>query len=330
MNELVKLGVGLYKGVATEKFSKYDANEAIRNGFIKILGTDKPDHKTFRRHKVAIFEIIEEVLEQTITNGMVATDFFNQFVEYKDLNLGDTNEFFVEDNTMLTVARVSGNHWDIRRQKLNEGDSFSVPVEAYAVGVYGDFLRFLAGRLDWVALMGKIERAFVHDLNSRIHAAFMGSVSYLPTEFKQTGTYDEEKLLTIAEHVQAANQGSNLIIAGTRTALSKILKDSSLMSDGMKDELNKSGYISDWNGYSVMAIPQSHKPNTFEFEIENNKLLVLPSNAKPVKVVREGTPIIRENSDGTVNKDMSMEHDVISFYGVGVIFNTLYGMYDLS
>lgn len=330
MDELVKLGVGLYKGITTEKFSKHDANEAIRNGFVKILGTDKPDYRAFRRHKAEIFEIIEDVLEQTITNGMVATDFFNQFVEYKDLNFGDANEFYVEDNTMLTVARHAGNHWDIRRQKLNEGDTFSIPVESYVVGIYGDFLRFLSGRLDWVALVNKIEKAFIHDLNSRIHAAFMGSINYLPTEFKQTGTYDEDKLLTIAEHVQAANQGSNIIIAGTRTALSKALKDSSLMSDAMKDDLNKNGYIADWNGYSAMAIPQSHKPNTFDFEIENDKLLILPADVKPVKVVREGVPIIRENSDGTVNKDMSVEYDVIARYGVAVVFNVLYGMYQLS
>lgn len=327
MNELVKLGVDLYKN-RVQQFSKAEGNDVMRKAFIEILGTDKPDYRQFRKHKNEVFEIIEEVLEQTITDGM-ATPFFEQFVEYRDLNLGDTNEFYVEDRTMLSVARHSGNHWNIRRHKLNIGDTFTVQTEPMVAAVYTDFKRFLAGRIDWDQFVGKVAQAFAQEINDRIHAEFMSTIDYLPAGFKETGTFAEATLLNIAEHVQAANQGANLIIAGTKTALSK-LSNVQLLSEGMKDELNRNGVLGYWNGYALLPIPQSHKPNTFDFAIENDRLIVLPANAKPIKVVKEGMPLVKEVSDGLENQDMSMEYKFISQYGVATVFNLLYGMYQYS
>ncbi|MEW5569604.1 hypothetical protein [Rossellomorea marisflavi] len=327
MNELVKLGVDLYKK-QVQDYSQAQGNDVMRKAFIEILGTDKPDYRQFRKHKVEVFEIIEEVLAQTITDGM-ATPFFDQFVEYRDLDLGDSNEFYVEDRTMLTVARHSGNHWNIRRQKLNIGDTFTVQTEAMSAAVYADFKRFLAGRIDWDQFVAKVGQAFVQELNDRIHVEFMNTINYLPAEFKETGSFSEESLRTIVEHVQAANQGSPVVIAGTKSALAKLSKVETL-SDGMKDQLNRSGLLQAWEGNALLPIPQSHKPNTFEFAIDNDRLLVLPANAKPIKVVKEGMPLVKEVSDGLANQDMSMEYKFIAQYGVATVFNLLFGQYKFS
>ncbi len=327
MNELVKLGIDLYRN-QVQQYSKSEGDNVMRKAFIDILGTDKPDYRTFRKHKTEVFEIMEEVLEVTITDGMV-TPFFEQFVEYRDLDLGDSAEFYVEDRTMLTVARHAGNHWDIRRQKLNIGDTFTVKTEPMAAAVYADFKRFLAGRVDFAKLIEKVGQAYTQELNDRIHAEFMSTIEYLPTEFKETGTYNEANLIELAEHVQAANQGSDIIIAGSRAALSK-LQNKETLSDGMRDQLNRNGVLEYWNGYKLLTIPQSHKPNTFEFSIENNRLIILPANAKPIKVVKEGMPLVKEVSDGLENKDMSMEYKFIAQYGVATVFNLLYGQYQFS
>jgi hypothetical protein len=327
--DLVKLGVDLYKN-RVANFSKEESNEVLRKAFVEIMGTDKPDHKQFRRHKVEIFEIIEEVLDQSITDGMANNAFFDQFVEYRDLNLGDSNEFYVEDRSMLTVARHAGNHWDIRRQKLNIGDSFPVQTEPVAIAIYTDFKRFLAGRIDWNQFITKVGQAFSHDINSRIYTEFMATMSYLPAQFKATGSYDEATLIGIAEHVQAANQGSQVIIAGTRAALSKLNGVNALFSEKMKDELNQNGVLENWNGYTLLQIPQNHKPNTFDFQIDADRLMILPANVKPIKVVREGSAMIKEVSDGTTNQDMSMEYKFIAQYGVATVFNVVFGQYQTA
>jgi hypothetical protein len=326
-NGLIQVGVDLYKG-SLIKFSAAEGNNTLRKAFVDILGTDKPNYKQFRRHKIEIFEVMEEVLSQTITEGF-ANPFFEQFVERRDVNLGDSNEFYVEDRTVLSVARHAGNHWDMRRQKLNIGESVTVPTEPLSASVYTDFLRFLAGRIDWSALINKISAAFVNEVQNRIYTDFLGTIDYLPAEFKGTGTFTEQTLLEIAAHVQAANQNSSVTISGTKTALAK-LSDVETLSDGMKDHLNQVGILQYWKGYNLLPITQSHVPNTFDFQITDDRLFIMPSDVKPIKLVHEGEPLIKEVSDGTTNMDMSMEYKFIDRFGVATMFNTLYGQYQFS
>ena len=47
--------------------------------------------------------------------------------------LGDTNEFYVPDESILTVSEVSGNHHDLFRQRLGEGRTFAVKTSWYGV-----------------------------------------------------------------------------------------------------------------------------------------------------------------------------------------------------
>jgi hypothetical protein len=85
-----------------------------------------------------------------------------------------------------------------------------------------------------------------------------------------------------------------------------------------------------YDGNALLEIPQVFTPNTFTFALDDSKLLILPANTKPVKVVREGQSIIQENSDGSKNADMSMEYTFLTQYGVAVVFNNAYGVYTLS
>src|SRR5437763_120099 len=105
-NELVQLCLDASKGKLTN-YSNGDTSEAIRQGFIELMGTDKPDYRTFRNNKPQVFEILEVILDQVIYDSILQTPFFNQFVEYRDLNLGDTNQFYVKDRIMLTLIQIA-------------------------------------------------------------------------------------------------------------------------------------------------------------------------------------------------------------------------------
>lgn len=322
--------------VESYNYSTREASEAIRQEFVDLLGTDNPDYRTFRKHKADIFEIIEIALDQSIEEGMTDSNnaFFEQFVEYRNVNLGDKNEFYVEDNSMLVISEVADGHIDLRRQILNGGTSFTVTTRSYGAKVYADFLRFLAGRVDWNKLVSKIDEAMKHKMASDIYASFLGATSYLPAEFKTSGSFDGDKLNTIIQHVQASNGYSPIIIAGTRSALKKINAEFTgtngfLLSDNMKDQLHGNGVLAHWEGIPLLEIPQVHIPNTFDFQLDDNKLMILPNNVKPIKIVKEGESYIHEVQEGT-NKDLSKEYTFLTRYGIVVVFNVLYGMYELS
>lgn len=332
--DLVKLGVDTYFG-RVQNFSAQQASEGIRAQFIEMMGTDKPDYRTFRNHKHEVFQIMEEVLDQTLIPVLTQSPFFDQFVEFRDLNYGDTNVFYVEDRTMLTVSEIADGTLNLRRQKLNIGDSFTVGTKTYGIKIYGDFLRFISGRLDWAAFVRKIEEALRYKLAEDIAAGFMASSQYLPAQFQKTGTFTDANMSDLIQHVSVANQYAPLIIAGTRNALKKIndvyKSQSFLMSYNMMDQINQQGILNVYEGIPLMEIPQVFQLNTFDFKLDDSKLFVLPANTKPVKVVREGQTIIADNvGQNGWNADMSMEHTVVTKYGVATIFNTAYGAYTLS
>ena len=329
--DLIKLCIDTYKG-KVENFSINQSNEAIRKSFVDIVGSERPSFREFRRHKIEIFEIIETVVEQLIVEGWGSNPFFNQFVEERNLNAGDKNEFYVEDKSLLAVSRFSGNHWDLRRQKLNVGESFSVKTEWHGVKIYEDFLRLLSGRVDWVGFIDKVQRSFQNAILDDVYTSFMGASAYLPSQFKQTGTFSEEKMLELCSHVEAACGNNDIAIVGTKLALNKMTGTISKewISEKMKNDKNITGTIPDWNGYKIMEIPQVHQKGTFDFKIDDKKLMVIPLNTKPIKLVHEGEALINDNSDGTRNMDNSVEYTLSKCYGVSVVFNVLYGDYKLS
>ena len=330
-NELVKLCVDTANS-RVQNYSKFEADEVIRKAFFEILGTEKPSYKDIRKHKVEVFEIMEEVLSQTILNGVNENDFYMQFAEVRNIALGDSLEFYVPDNTMLVASKLSGNHWDITRQKLDAGSSFTVKTEAFGMAVYADFLAFLAGRVDFAALVAKVAKAIEDRISQEVATAFYGASAYLPSQFKATGSYSEDTLMDIVSHVEAAS-GTTPIIVGTRKALAKVIGavPTAMMSEAMKNQKNQTGVIEYVNGVPLVQLPSVHKANTFDFAYDDSKLLILPQNdVKPIKLVFEGDALIKEVSDGTTNMDMSLEYKFMTRFGTTVVFNTLYGEYTLS
>jgi len=326
---LIKLCIDASKN-RVQNYTAQQTSEAIRDAFMSLMGTDKPNQRQFRKHAPDIFEIIEVILEQVVVDNLANNPFFEQFVEYRDLNLGDTNEFYVEDKTMLTVSKVARGTWDLRRQKLDIGDSFTVKTSTYGIKLYSDFLRVMAGRMDWNAFVAKVEQALKNKMAEEIYTNFMSTIDYLPTEFKKTGTLDEDVLMEIVDHVSVASGNSPVTIAGTKTALKKLTGTvTDYWSDSMKDEKYNTGALKMWEGIPLLVIPQIHTANTFNFAISNTRLIVLPAS-KPIKIVREGQSLIKETTAGTENMDMSVEYTYLTNYGIAVIFNILYGMYEMA
>ena len=69
-----------------EKVSTKDANYKIREIMFSVLGADencsrKELRKAIRRHKIDVFEIIEETVENLLVSGWGENPFFNEFVE---------------------------------------------------------------------------------------------------------------------------------------------------------------------------------------------------------------------------------------------------------
>lgn len=307
-------------------------DEAARAKVREIFGLAENEtlsYRAWKHGKDAWFEVIEDVINETVPDAWAVSPFYQELVEFKSGTFGDKNEFIIQDNSTLIVSRFSGNHWDIDRQKLPAGKTFSLETEWYAIMVYDETERFLKGVVSLVQMYDTIQRSIQKDLDDRIYTSFNGAGTYLPTEFQETGSFDEEKLIQLADRtVTAANR--NVLLAGSKSALAKIYKgkDPVYFSDAMKNDLNTTGRLSYWNGYKTIEIPQSFKRGTFDFRNPDDMIYVLPENYKPIKVFFEGETRSRDLNEYQ-NHDQTISYQIQTKVGIGVIFDTVFATYKI-
>ena len=104
--------------LGTQQVSKQEANAKIVEVFIGALGlgehpTQKEVRQALRRNQALVFDIIEETVQSLLVSGWGNDPFFMKYVDQRNLALGDKNEFITEDDSVMSVMRVSGNHHDI-------------------------------------------------------------------------------------------------------------------------------------------------------------------------------------------------------------------------
>lgn len=338
MNSMTRDLATLINDTISNKVALFNENaakhtdQAVREAFFDILGDDKLDWKGWRRHKIECFEVMENVLDVNIPLAWENSPFYNQFVEYKNAADGNTNEFVVDDNSILFTSVLSGNYWSIDRQKVQGKKSFSIQVETIGIRVYDELERFLKGTITLADMVARLQKAFQNEIDSRIYTAFNGIGIYLPAKFLETGTYDRDTLADLIQRVQVASQ-SDVILAGTRAALAHIVDgvEAHRMSNSQKEELATKGMLLDYTGLGVQAmqIPQSFARNSYDFKVDNNSIFVLPNGVKPVKLFFEGDTRTKENTS-TDNDDMTIDTTVMMKVGTGVIVPTLVGKYTIE
>lgn len=334
MNEFTRLCVDTANN-RVQAYTANDANTAIRKAFFDAMHLDSENfsrkdlHRAIRRYKADIYDLVEETLEVLLGKGWGENPFFRQFVEEKNIGAGDENIFYVEDNTMLTVSKFSGNHHDLIRQKLGSGESYTVPMSWYGLKIYSNFEQMMLGHIDWSTFVQKIYEAMDKKVNDMIYTAFMDVDAVLPTDNIVTGDPTREEIIELCQKVSGIT-GKEVVIVGTKVALSKLYTkmDATWVSNEMKNERNTLGMPSVVEGIRTMEIPQVYEIGTRDALIDNTKLLVIPvdSSFKPVKLVHGGEAYFNEVTDRETNVDMTIEAEYMHKMGVSVVVTMEYGM----
>lgn len=121
-----------------KEYSAKEANKKIVEKFRAALGiepTDRPQHvrRAIRANQNLVFTLIEETVEEMIITGWMENPFFMQYVETKNLALGDENDFYVEDDSILSVSKIANGSHNMIRQRLGAGRHFSVAGEWFGI-----------------------------------------------------------------------------------------------------------------------------------------------------------------------------------------------------
>lgn len=336
MNEITRLMINTSFNKPSGKYSLEDSNKVIRQYFAKELGIPEGAKANeirkilrYNDKKVRLFEIIEETVENLLISGWTENEFFKRFVEFRNMQLGDTNLFYVPDESILTVSEFSGDHNDLRRQKLGAGSEYTVTTRDYGIKIYDEYIRFQAGIIDWAMFTNKMYEAIDKKINDQLFEAFLGLDSIVPAGYGVTGALELNKVVELAEAVSTAT-GEEVMIAGTRTAISRLmnLTPSGWISNSMKDERNTTGYVGNFEGIEALVVPNVFEQGTTIPKYPNNKLFFIPkSDVKPIKFVYEGDMEYAEDTNKLTRKDQTMEAMIQYKAGLATVFGKYFGTY---
>lgn len=334
MNEIVRVAIDAYHGTTT-KYSVSESMDTLRQALVAANnGSTTLNYKDIRDGKcVGLFTLVEEILTRTIVEGFQGDEYFNSLVDFRNIALGDKNIFKVEDNDLFVVSDAADGTQGIRRQRLGGVSETSIPTSFKVVRIYEELNRVLSGQVDFNYFINKVSDSFRKKLLDDIYALWstatsdnFGGTTYFPT----AGSYDEDALLDLIAHVEAAAGGKSATIIGTKKAV-RNLKES-IQSNGAKDELHNMGYYGKFFGTPVVVTPQRHKVNSTEFVFPDNMLTVIAGDDKPIKVVYEGQSTILLG-DPTQNRDFTQEYLYGEKYGMGIVLaggNSGIGRYEIA
>lgn len=327
MNDSCSNRVAMFENENTAKYT----DQAIREAFFEILGEDKLTWQGWRNHKNEIFTVMENVLTTNLPLAWEGSRFYDQFVEAKNAVLGDKNEYIVEDNSILVASRFAGNHWDTDRTKLQARKGFSVFTEWIYLHIYDDLERFLKGSVTLPQMLAKLQVGFQNEIDTRIFTGFNGAGTYLPAKFQESGSYEKATMSDLIQRVQTATS-KNVILAGTKRALSSLITgvEAEIMSEAQKQEIATKGALLNLTGLGVQAIeiPQAFVRGTYDFKVTNDTIYILPENEKPIKLFFEGDTRARELGAQDTH-DQTIDNQIQTKLGVGVVFNNLFGKYQI-
>ena len=225
-SNIVKLAVDAYHG-NVEQYSVNQSMDVLRQALIEANGGDTVlNYRKIRDGECkGLFALIEEILSRTVVEGLQDDDYFNALVDFRNVAEGDQNVFLVEDSDLYVVADIAEGTQGIRRQRLGGVNEVAIPTTFKTVKIYEELNRVLAGRVDFNWMINRVSESFRQKLLNDIYTLWstatsdqLGGATYFPT----AGTYDEDTLLDLISHVEAAAGGRPATIIGTKKAVRKL------------------------------------------------------------------------------------------------------------
>lgn len=162
------------------KITKRDAESAVRKFVYAIMGlnensTKRDRKRAMNKHGIELFEVMEEEIDIKVETGFKESEFFNNYVETRNLSRGDSQEFWTDDKVVLSTTKIAGDHHDFTLQRLGSGESYTVTTSVYGIAVGADIDLYLAGRLDWSKFTDQCAAAFVRQIQNDIYAEMMNA-----------------------------------------------------------------------------------------------------------------------------------------------------------
>ncbi|MDD4876978.1 MAG: hypothetical protein PHQ86_07635 [Dehalococcoidales bacterium] len=304
---------------APAEFTISDVNADLRTE----LNALACDYNAYRRNKLDIFEIIQEVADEVVPNKVIAA--MGQFAEIKQVAHGVRASFKqkvgkARAKQFITRVGLAGVYETFRLDK----STFDIEPKAFGGAAYIDFERFIAGDEDISDYMDIIVEGIADKVFEEVQAALQASVSAIrPANTVVSNTYDADSLFALCNVVRA--YGSGAVIFASPEFVASMGADAIIAagtyyaptaSPSDIESIHNTGYVTIFRGTPIVRLPQSFTDETNATKvISPDYAYIFPTGGeKVVKIVLEGDTIVDEYT----NRDKSMEIQAYKKFGVGI------------
>ncbi len=334
--------------------SKKTVDAKIRQVQFDILGlpehpSKRDIHRALKKGDVELFSVLEEEIDIAVDKGWHESEFFDRFVENRNIKLGDRNEFWTNDKVTLVASKVAGHHHDTTLRRLGSGKRYQVEVSTYRTAVGADLESYLLGRIDWSEFVNKCAQAFIIAAKNEIFAQTFGAKAgeALPEAFKGNGKLDanSKKLFDQKiQYVSMVNGNCDVVLVGTKLALKELnniaVNSVEWLPNSAKEDVYKTGRIGSYENTTMIEVPQRIDPTekfdgaTLKTMIPDDTILILPVvEDKFCKLVDEGeTEIdqITEGGEASGRYDDTIKYEVTRRFGVLTQLARYHGLWKLA
>ena len=319
-NELLQLMKATAKANASAPTSysfngqnlSYEAlNETLRQELNELCGTNA----LYRENKNKVFSLIEQTLDEVLPKKVTET--YMQFAEVKTFGQGDKPIFTRKLNSnnrakqFITRVGLAGVYEVF---KLGKGEErFEVRTSAIGGAAYIGFEEFLDGRVDFAEVTRIVYEGMEELIAKEVALALKASINQLPPANRVAANGFDENEFDRLIYIASA-YGVPAIYCTYEFAVKMIPQEAWRYTEGMKDELWRTGRLANYKGHVVTILEQG-----FEDETNNRKVIdpgycwIIPSgaNSKPVKIAFEGNTLVQElDNRGDWSKEIQVYRKV--------------------
>lgn len=300
-----------------ESLSYSALNETLRNELNSLAG----DHRAMRENKDLIFSIMEETIDDVLPKRVEET--YKRFAEVVSVAQGQKVQFKHKLPTRARakqfITRVGlAGIYEVFKLGKNE-EVFEVRTSAIGGACQVGLEEFLDGRVDFAEMIDIILEGMDELIQKEVAHALKASINQLPPANRVAAAGFDEKAFDQLINIAAA-YGTPVIYCTNEFAVNMIPQEAWRYTEGMKDELWRTGRLANYKQWQVVILDQGFEDGTNSTKvIDPGYAWIIPTsaNGKPVKIVIEGDSII----DEYVNKDRSREYQIYKKVGVACMLS---------
>ena len=295
------------------KYSYEQLDETLRKELRSIAGS----YQLYRENKNILFELIEEVVNEVLPARVIEQ--YGSFADIRVFGQGEKPIFSVKTSQaskqrakkFVTKVGLAGVYEVFKLGRAEE--AFEVRTSAIGGAAQIGFEEFLDGRVDFAEVTRIVYEGMEELIAKEVAHALKASINQLPPANRVVANGFDEAEFDRLIYVASA-YGVPAIYCTYEFAVKMIPQEAWRYTEGMKEELWRTGRLANYKGHIVTILEQG-----FEDETNSRKVIdpgycwIIPSgaNSKPVKIAFEGNTLVQElDNRGDWSKEIQVYRKV--------------------